>query len=217
MGQAVENRRIIDLPLNGRNPFALGLLAGGVTPFSGLTTNMPFAAGGGQQSGNDILLDGVDNNMRNYQGSSGRNGITYIPTVDAVQEFKVKTNNFAAEYGRWAGFTVNATIKSGTNAYHGTLFEFLRNDALDANNFVSNFAGQPKSKFRQNQFGGTFGGPVRLPGYDGRNKTFFFGDFPATRIGEAAGSGSRTSRRSPIATATFLRRLGTFTIRSRGA
>jgi len=188
IGQVIENKRILELPLNGRNPFALGLLAGGVTPFSGLATNLPFTAGGGRHSGNDVLLDGVDDNVRNFRGSSGRNGIAYIPSVDAVQEFKVKTNNFAAEYGRSAGFTVNATIRSGANDVHGVAFEFLRNDKLDANNFVSNFAGQRKSKFRQNQFGGAFGGPIVLPRYDGRNRSFFFVDYQGTRIRQAAGS-----------------------------
>ncbi|MGH9632876.1 MAG: carboxypeptidase regulatory-like domain-containing protein, partial [Bryobacteraceae bacterium] len=188
LGQVIENKRILELPLNGRNPFQLGLLAGGVTPFRGLSTNLPFTAGGGRHSGNDIMLDGVDDNIRNYNGSTGRNGVNYIPSVDAVQEFKVKTSNFSAEYGRSAGFTVNATIRSGTNQYHGSVFEFLRNDKLDANNFVSNFTGNPKAKFRQNQFGGTFGGPVRLPGYDGRNRTFFFADYQGTQVREAAGS-----------------------------
>jgi len=188
IGQVIENKRIIELPLNGRNPFALGLLAGGTTPFYGLTTNLPFIGGGGRHSANDILLDGVDDNLRNYAGSVGRNGVSYIPSVDAVEEFKVKTNNFAAEYGRSAGYTMNATIKSGGNQFHGDAFEFLRNDKLDANNFVSNFAGQPKTKFRQNQFGGTLGGPVDLPKYRGKDRTFFFVDYQGTRIRQAAGS-----------------------------
>src|SRR5882757_7620530 len=78
IGQVIENKRIIELPLNGRNPFALGLLAGGTTPFYGLTTNLPFIGGGGRHSANDILLDGVDDNLRNYAGSVGRNGVSYI-------------------------------------------------------------------------------------------------------------------------------------------
>ena len=191
LGQVIENKRIIELPLNGRNPFALGLLAGGTTPFQGLNTNIPFIAGGGRHSANDILLDGVDDNIRNFAGNVGRNGVSYVPSVDAVQEFKVKTNNFAAEYGRSAGYTVNATIKSGSNSFHGSLFEFLRNDLLDANNFISNFAGRPKAKFRQNQFGGTIGGPVRLPHYNGRDRTFFFFDYQGTEIRQAAGSSLR--------------------------
>lgn len=200
LGQVIENKRIVELPLNGRNPFILGLLAGGTTPFYGLNTNIPFIAGGGRHSANDILLDGVDDNIRNFGGNVGRNGISYIPSVDAVQEFKVKTNNFSAEYGRSAGYTVNATIKSGTNEYHGSFFEFLRNDRLDANNFVANFAGRPKAKFRQNQFGATVGGPVRLPRYNGRDRTFFFGDYEGTRIRAAAGSSL-----SNVAPASFRR------------
>jgi len=188
LGQVIENKRILELPLNGRNPFVLGLLAGGTTPFKGLNTNIPFIAGGGRHSANDILLDGVDDNIRNFGGDVGRNGVAYIPSVDAVQEFKVKTNNFAAEFGRSAGYTVNATIRSGTNDLHGSFFEFLRNDKLDANNFVANFAGQKKSKFRQNQYGATVGGPVRLPRYSGRDRTFFFVDYESTQIRQAAGS-----------------------------
>ncbi len=200
LGQVIENKRITELPLNGRNPFALGLLAGGTTPFYGLSTNIPFIAGGGRHSANDILLDGVDDNIRNFGGSVGRNGVSYIPSVDAVQEFKVKTNNFSAEYGRSSGYTVNATIKSGANDFHGSFFEFLRNDQFDANNFVANFAGKPKAKFRQNQFGATVGGPVRLPRYNGRDRTFFFGDYEGTRIREAAGSSLRD-----VAPASFRR------------
>ncbi len=118
----------------------------------------------------------------------GRAGITYIPSVDAVEEFKVKTSSFSAEYGHSAGYVMNATIKSGTNQFHGHAWEFLRNDKLDANNFVSNFAGRPKAAFRQNQFGATIGGPVRLPYYNGRDKTFFFVDYEGTQIRQAAGS-----------------------------
>jgi len=188
LGQVIENKRVVELPLNGRNPFALGLLSGGATPFYGLTSNLPFMAGGGRMSANDILLDGADDNLRNFAGAVGRAGVGYVPSVDAVEEFKVKTNNFSAEYGHSAGYTVNATIKAGTNLYHGSLYEFLRNDKLDANNFVSNFSRQPKAEFRQNQFGGALGGPVRLPYYNGHNKTFFFGDFQETQIRQSAGS-----------------------------
>ena len=130
----------------------------------------------------------MDDNLRNFNGKVGRAGLTYIPSVDAVEEFKVKTNSFAAEYGHSAGYTMNATIKSGSNQYHGSAYEFLRNDILDANNFVSNFSGKPKAKFRQNQFGATFGGPVRLPHYNGRDKTFFFVDYEGLQIRQAATS-----------------------------
>lgn len=188
VGQVIENKRIVDLPLNGRNPFQLGALSGGTVAFLGLTTNLPILAGGGRHNSNDILLDGVDDNLRSYGGKVGRAGLTFIPSVDAVEEFKVKTNNFAAEYGHAAGYTMNATIKSGTNQYHGAAYEFLRNDKLDANNFVSNYSGKPKAKFRQNQFGATLGGPLRLPHYDGHDKTFFFVDYEGLQVRQAATS-----------------------------
>ena len=105
-----------------------------------------------------------------------------------MEEFKVKTNSFAAEYGHAAGYTMNATIKSGTNQYHGSAYEFLRNEALDANNFVSNYAGKPKAEYHQNQFGATVGGPVRLPFYNGRDKTFFFVDYEGLQVRQAASS-----------------------------
>jgi hypothetical protein len=188
LGQVIENKRIIDLPLNGRNPFQLGALSGGAVAFQGLNTNLPILAGGGRHNSNDILLDGVDNNLRNFGGKVGRAGLTFIPSVDAVQEFKVKTNNFSAEYGHSAGYTMNATIKSGTNQFHGAAYEFLRNDRLDANNFVSNYSGRPKAKFRQNQFGANLGGPVRLPFYNGHDRTFFFGDYEGLQVRQAASS-----------------------------
>src|SRR5712671_1653928 len=121
LGQVIENRKILDLPLNGRNAFALGLLAGNTSPVTGMGTNMPFVAGGGRYALNDVL----------FNGSVGRNGIAYTPSVDAVEEFKVKTNNFSAEFGRSAGAIISATIKSGTNEFHGSVFEFLRNEKLD--------------------------------------------------------------------------------------
>src|ERR1051326_7194820 len=182
LGQVIENKKILDLPLNGRNPFALGLLSGNTTPMFGMGSNLPFIAGGGRFSANEVTLDGVDNNTVSNGGSIGRNGIALIPSVDAVQEFKVNTSTFSAEFGHAAGAVVNATIKSGTNEFHGTAFEFLRNDKLDANNFFTNAAGQPRSAFRQNQFGGAIGGPIL------HNRTFFFGDYQGTRRGTAGGT-----------------------------
>ena len=155
-----REQAILDLPLNGRNPFALGLLSGNTTPMFGMGSNLPFIAGGGRFSANEVTLDGVDNNTVSNAGAIGRNGIAVVPSVDAVQEFKVKTSTFSAEFGHAAGAVVNATIKSGTNQFHGTLFEFLRNNDLDANNFFTNAAGQPRAPFHQNQFGGAVGGPV---------------------------------------------------------
>ena len=182
LGQVIENKKILELPLNGRNPFALGLLAGNTTPVTGMATNLPFIAGGGRFSSNEVLLDGIDNNTTVTAGAIGRNGIALQPSVDAVQEFKVKTNSFSAEFGHAAGAVVSATIRSGANDFHGTLFEFLRNDKFDANNFFTNAAGLPKAAFRQNQYGGTFGGPIL------RNKTFFFGDYQGTKQRTASAS-----------------------------
>ncbi len=193
LGQVIENKKIVELPLNGRNPFALGLLAGNTTEMFGTGTNLPFIGGGGRFSANEVMLDGVDNNTTVNGGSIGRTGIAFTPSVDAVQEFKVKTGTFSAEFGHAAGTVINATIKSGTNALHGVLFEFLRNDKLDANNFFTNAAGQGKAKFRQNQVGGALGGPIR------RDRTFYFMDYEALRQRTQAGSSI-----SSVPTAEFM-------------
>jgi len=194
LGQVIENKQILELPLNGRNPFGLGLLAGNTTPMFGMGSNLPFIAGGGRFSANEVLLDGVDNNTTVNAGAIGRTGIALIPSVDAVQEFKVKTNSFSAEFGHAAGGVVSATIKSGTNNYHGTLFEFLRNDKFDANNFFTNVAGLPKAKFRQHQYGGAGGGRVI------RDKTFFFFDYQGTRQRTAAASSIGSVPPTPLRT-----------------
>jgi hypothetical protein len=182
LGQVIENKQILDMPLNGRNPFALGLLSGNTTQMFGMGSNLPFIAGGGRFSANEVTLDGVDNNTVSNAGAIGRNGIAVVPSVDAVQEFKVKTNNFSAEFGHAAGAVINATIKNGTNQFHGTVFEFLRNNDLDANNFLTNAAGQKRAPFHQNQFGAAVGGPIV------HNRTFFFADYQGTRQALAAGS-----------------------------
>jgi hypothetical protein len=188
LGQVIDNKQVLNMPLNGRNPFALGLLVGNTTAVFGMGSNLPFVAGGGRFSNIDVSLNGIDDNTFANAGSIGRNGIAVIPSVDAVQEFKVKTNNFAAEYGHAAGSIVSATLKSGTNQIHGVAFEFLRNDAFDANNYFQNLAGLPRAPFHQNQFGGTLGGPIV------RNRVFIFGDYQGTRqTGLTGGTGSTTS------------------------
>jgi len=189
LGQVIGNKKILDLPLNGRNAFALGLLAGNTIPVQGMGTNLPFVTGGGRFGVNDVLLDGVDNNTSVTSGSIGRAGIAYTPSVDAVEEFKVKTSSFSAEYGRSAGGIISATTKSGTNTLHGSAGEFLRNEKLDANNFFSNAGGVARQAFKQNQFGFTLGGPVELPKiYHGKDRTFFFGDYDGTRRRTTASS-----------------------------
>jgi hypothetical protein len=197
LGQVIANKEITDLPLNGRNPFALGLLSGNTTPMFGMGSNLPFIAGGGRFSANEVTLDGVDNNTVSNAGSIGRNGIAVVPSVDAVQEFKVKTSSFSAEFGHAAGAVINATIKSGTNQYHGTVFEFLRNNDLDANNFFTNAAGLKRAPFHQNQFGGAVGGPII------RNRTFFFADYQGTRQVTAVGSSITDVPPAPLRTGDF--------------
>ena len=188
LGQVIDNKQVLNMPLNGRNPFALGLLVGNTTPVFGMGSNLPFIAGGGRFDNIDVSLDGVDDNTFSYAGAIGRNGIAVIPSVDAVQEFKVKTNNFAAEYGHAAGSIVSATLKSGTNQFHGVVFEFLRNNAFDANNYFTKLVGQPRPPFHQNQFGGTLGGPIV------HNRVFIFGDYQGTRqSGLNGGFGSTTT------------------------
>src|SRR5215468_811602 len=198
LGQVIDNKKIIDLPLNGRNPFALGLLTGFTTPVRGVASNLPFVGGGGRWQNNDVLLDGIDNNTMSTGGGIGVSGINYTPSVDAVAEFKVKTNNYSAEFGRSAGTIISATTKSGTNQFHGAAWEFLRNEKLDANNFFSNAAPQPNGQkaqrqpFKQNQFGFTVGGPAWIPKlYDGHNKTFFFADYEGLRRRTSASSSLR--------------------------
>jgi Carboxypeptidase regulatory-like domain len=184
VGQVITNDYIRNIPLNGRNPYALGLLSGHTTPTYGTSADgLPFVAGGGRYTSNEVLLDGVDNNS--YIGR----GIAYTPNVDAVQEFKVKTGTYSAEFGKSAGMTVNATMRAGSNRVNGTLTEFMRNDKFDANNFFTNAAGLKKSPLRRNQFGGTLGGPVYIPKvYNGHDRTFFFVDYEGLRVRSGASS-----------------------------
>jgi hypothetical protein len=182
LGQVIDNQQILSMPLNGRNAFNLGLLVGNTAPVYGMGTNLPFIGGGGRFSSNDVSLNGIDDNTFATAGSIGRQGYAIVPSVDAVEEFKVMTNNFAAEYGHAAGTIVAATLKSGSNQFHGALFEFVRNQAFDANNYFTNRAGRPRTPFHQNQFGGTLGGPII------RKRIFFFGDYQGTRQSTKSGS-----------------------------
>ena len=182
LGQVIDNHEILSMPLNGRNAFALGLLVGNTTPVQGMGTNLPFAGGSGRFSSGDVSLSGIDDNTFATAGAIGRQGYAIVPSVDAVEEFKVLTNNYSAEFGHAAGTIVAATLKAGTNQFHGVAFEFVRNDIFDANNFFTNRAGLPRTPFHQNQYGGTLGGPVL------HNRVFFFGDYQGTRITTKSGS-----------------------------
>lgn len=170
LGNVVGSRQIIDLPLLGRNPYTLVLLAPAVLP-KGNPGSGPII-NGGRSNTSEILLDGAE--TRN----STTNDIGYRPPLEAVQEFKVITNNFSAEFGRSGGGVLTAATRSGTNELHGSFYEFLRNDKLNANSWSNNRVGLPRSAFRRNEYGVAVGGPVYLPRlYDGRNKTFFFANW----------------------------------------
>jgi hypothetical protein len=189
VGQVVGSREINDLPLNGRNFTFLAQLTAGVTVGHedprGLAATGSFTANGVRVYQNNYLLDGIDNNVNLVDFQNGASYVT-LPSVDAIAEFKVQTDNYSAELGRAGGAVLNATIKSGTNQIHGDAWEFLRNDKLDAADFFQNANGAKKGEFRQNQFGFTLGGPVFLPHiYNGKNKTFFFMDYQGTRIRQA--------------------------------
>jgi hypothetical protein len=182
VGQVVNSTAINDLPLNGRNFNFLARLTAGVTVGQeegrSLNSNGWFAANGTRPAQNDLLLDGIDNNSDNVDFL---NGAAYVvkPPVDALSEFKLQTNSFNAEFGRAGGAVLNATVKSGSNQIHGDAWEFVRNDKFDAADFFQDAAGESKGEFRQNQFGGTIGGPIR------KNKTFWFADYEGTRIRQA--------------------------------
>ena len=180
VGQVVEEKAINALPLNGRNFTFLAQLSAGVTQGQqdtrGLGASGSFAANGLRPAQNNYLLDGMDNNTNLVDFLNGT-AYSVKPPVDAVQEFKVETNNYSAESGRSAGAVLNATLKSGTNAFHGAVWEFLRNDKFDAANYFEQ--GVKKGEFRENQFGGQLGGPII------HNRTFFFMDYEGTRIRQA--------------------------------
>ncbi len=172
VGGVVEGEQIRDLPLNGRRYADLALLEPGVqkNPAVANPAVDRFSANGNYDLQNYFSLDGVDNNSGSTNLQEGSVQVVQ-PPPDALQEFRVQTRTYSAEFGTSAGAVVNASIKSGTNEFHGNVFEFLRNSALDANTFFNNKNGVPKGQFKQNQFGGTFGGPIV------KNRTFFFADY----------------------------------------
>ncbi len=178
VGYVTNSLTNIELPLSTRNFIQLTLLAPGViNPNPSSMTDGRRTGGGGRpyvngnrKEANNFLLDGVDNNQ------VSDNLTAYQPSVDAIQEFNMITNNAPAEFGNFQGGVVNATIKSGTNQFHGDLFEFIRNDKLNANNWARNWQGLGKPAMRWNMFGGTIGGPIK------KDKLFFFGDYQGQRF-----------------------------------
>ncbi len=174
----IGEQEVNNLPLNGRNfTFLAQLGAGMQTPQAdtrGNAASGAFSANGLRPAQNNYLLDGIDNNSNAVDFLNGTNFVI-LPPVDAIQEFKVQTADFSAELGRSAGAVLNATIKSGTNSLHGAAWEFFRNDKLDSADFFENNTGIKKGELRQNQFGGSAGGPII------KNKAFFFGDYEGLR------------------------------------
>ena len=181
LGTTISREEVESIPLSGRNvenmlTLVPGVVAGGDTygnavsnQAGGARTNSigfgNYAIGGGFGNQSQFYVDGVSSN------GPANNLNTYIPSQDVVQEFRVETNNVPAEYGNYAGGVVNITTKSGSNTFHGSAYEYLRNKVLDANDYFSNLNDLPRAPLIQNQFGGTIGGPIR------KDKTFFFFGF----------------------------------------
>ncbi len=180
LGEVVNSLTTEALPLNGRNVMQLIALTPGIntTPSyrnssvgNGQIAGNGFSANGGRDVSNTIIVDGAPQEVMGYNQPS------YVPNPDAVQEFRVQTNGLSAEYGRTGGAVVNMVTRSGTKAFHGVLYEFLRNDVFDANGFFNNLNGRGKGPFRFNQFGGTLGGPLNKA----RDRTFFFFSYEGLR------------------------------------
>jgi hypothetical protein len=176
IGTVVDNAKIVELPLNGRDFFQLSTLVTGTAPpaegSQNATQGGAVSVNGAREQSNNFLLDGIDNN------SLAINQIVIPPSVDAVQEFKVQSSTYGAEFGRSGGGQFNYVTRSGTNAIHWSAYEFMRNAALDAKNFFDR-ADRDTPQYQRNQFGGTFGGPIR------RDKLFFFGNYEGARIRQA--------------------------------
>jgi hypothetical protein len=203
LGQVIENRKILDLPVNGRNVLSLAALTAGVSPGNSFGIGIPdgraslvqaasanVLINGGMSAQNDVLIDGVPTS------TCCQNQVSFIPSIDTTQEFRVRANMYDAEFGRTGGGLITFATRSGTNEFHGSVFEFLRNRSLDANNFFNNRAGIAKAPFTYNQFGARVGGPVF------RNKLFFFANFEGVRNRR----GAFTTGRTP----TAAERSGTF-------
>ena len=184
LGQVIDRQQLLDLPLNGRNAIGLAGLTTGVVPgpqFSdGPLTLANISVNGSRGGATEILQDGAPSTVP--ENSPGTFATATLPSMERVQEFKVQTNSFSAEFGRTTGGVINIVIKSGSNDPHGSVYEFLRNSKLDSNDFFLNRAGRTLPTFQRNQFGFTLGGPVVIPHlYNGRNRTFFFGGYEGVR------------------------------------
>ena len=173
VGKVVDNRRILELPLNTRNVYSLIFLTPGVAGSIGNNYNsMSYTVNGARPTMMDTVIDGV---TASFPTVNGFTGISVFPSVDAIQEFKVLGANYPAEYGRSLGSVLNVVYKSGTNDFHGSAYEFFRDSAFDANTYFAKRAGQPLGDFNRSQFGGVAGGPIR------RSRTFYMASYEGLR------------------------------------
>lgn len=183
VGQTINTQTVNDMPLQTRDWVSLAQLSAGVSTApvgqpsgdSGRSDSAYFSVDGVNLWQNDFRLDGINDNIEFYGGSSVANNAAIVPPPDAIEEFKLQNGDFNAEFGHSTGGVVNAVIKSGTNHFHGDLWEYWRNDVLNANLFFNEVNHTPKPEYRQNLFGGTIGGPIF------KNKTFFFFDYQGGR------------------------------------
>jgi len=197
VGTVVNRQFVENIPLNGRSLQSLLTLTPGVVLVPGGSNSFgQFSVNGQRASANSFTVDGVSANFGAQPGNFGSPnasgntpGFTAFGTtqslasIDALQEFKVQTSTYSAEYGRQPGGQVSIVTRSGTNKFHGSVFEYFRNDVLDANDWFADRAGRPKPAERQNDFGGTLGGPLVIPGlYNGHNRTFFFFSYEGLRL-----------------------------------
>ena len=182
VGTVIENQQVADLPLNGRDPISLlalspgirlqsgfgGLLSAGSTAQSGAWSGFSFD--GGIAGANPVLVEGLSLDILQMNLPS------YVPPLEATQEFRAMTDTFSAEYGRSTGGVINFSVKSGTNQLHGSAYEYLRNTDLNANTFFANRSGTVRPQYNQNQYGGSAAGPIK------KDKTFFFANFEEYQV-----------------------------------
>jgi hypothetical protein len=182
MGQVIGNRSIDNLPLNQRNVYSLMFLVPGVTGSVTYQYNsLNFSVNGGRPGTTNVLVDGIPASPPLIVPIGG---FAVFPSVDAVQEFKVQTSAYSAEFGRSGSGIVNVILKSGTNKFHGSIYDFVRNSALDANTYFASHNGTPLPSFSRNQFGGSFSGPVWIPKvYNRKDTTFFLFSYEGLRQG----------------------------------
>lgn len=184
IGTVVNNKTVVDIPLNGRNFTQLLELVPGSVPTGNTfmaAGGSNYAIGGTQAMSNQFTLDGV------YDNEEFFNQFSVQPVIDSIQEFKAQTDVTSAKFGRSSGANIAVASKSGTNEVHGDAWEFLRNDAFDANPWFNNYFNTPKAAYRQNQFGFTIGGPAYIPHvWNGKNKAFWFGDYEGLRFSQAS-------------------------------